>query len=257
MCGRYALGKGADVVVNEFDLFREDIEWEPVFSVAPRTLAPIIRARAAGADPAAHREVTFARWGLQPAWAKEGGPAPINARLETVATNGMFRSAFSSGRAIIPMTGYYEWQEGHKEGKKVKLPSYVHGDGGVLGAAGLVAARKVPARDDSRGEVAGGRPAGTSGADEDEWQLTFTIITRTGIDAAGEVHERMPVFLPPGVWDEWLVPGKLDDKEGMTALLDAESEGAAASLSAHRVSRRVNNVRTLDRRDPTLIDLVD
>lgn len=29
----------------------------------------------------------------------------------------------------------------------------------------------------------------------DQWQMTFTVLTRTGVDAAGEVHDRMPVFL--------------------------------------------------------------
>ena len=72
-------------------------------------------------------------WGLRPSWAKEKGPRPINARLETAATNGMFRSAFASARALVPMTGYYEWQEALEDGKKVKNPSYVHAPGDEQG----------------------------------------------------------------------------------------------------------------------------
>lgn len=44
------------------------------------------------------RNLDLAMWGLRPSWAKEGGPAPINARIETAATNGMFRSAFADAR---------------------------------------------------------------------------------------------------------------------------------------------------------------
>lgn len=43
---------------------------------------------------------------MHPAWAKAQGSRPINARMETVATNGMFRSPFSNGCAVVLMTGY-------------------------------------------------------------------------------------------------------------------------------------------------------
>lgn len=36
---------------------------------------------------------------------------------------------------------------------------------------------------------------------------TSTIITRTGEDSAGEVHDRMPVFLTPVARGAWLKPG--------------------------------------------------
>ncbi|TFB53436.1 hypothetical protein E3N94_14715 [Cryobacterium sp. Sr3] len=28
-------------------------------------------------------------------------------------------------------------------------------------------------------------------------------------DASGEIHDRMPVFLTPDVWDQWLRPRKI------------------------------------------------
>ena len=100
------------------------------------------------------------------------GPRPINARLETIATNGMFRGPFSSGRAVVPMTGYYEWVEAEGGGKD---PFFIHHpDGELLHAAGLAAA--------SKSEDGGG------------WDVTFTIVTREARDAGGEVHDRMPVF---------------------------------------------------------------
>ena len=76
--------------------------------------------------------------GLKPGWAKPGGPAAINARLESVAGNGMFRSAFASQRCLVPMAGYYEWQQ-MEDGKQ---PDFIHGDGEVLAADGVYAARK-------------------------------------------------------------------------------------------------------------------
>ena len=46
--------------------------------------------------------------------------------------------------------------------------------------------------------------------DAGEWYLTVSIITREARDASGEVHDRMPVFLEPGVFDRWLSPAKID-----------------------------------------------
>lgn len=232
MCGRYSIAVPGQAIVAELDCDGADekFEWSPVYSVAPRTRAPIVRDRLV--DGARVREAHLSTWGLRPSWAKEKGPRPINARLETAATNGMFRSAFSSARVLVPMSGYYEWQDEIEDGKKVKNPSYIHGDS-LLAAAGLVAAR----HDDER----------------DEWTTTFTIITRTGEDAAGQVHDRMPAFLSPTAWDLWLDPEKVTDKDALVDVLDTESKAAAATLRTHPVSRTVNNVRTLDRTDPDLV----
>ena len=55
------------------------------------------------------------RWGLVPSWwskpLKEMKLATFNARAETVATKPMFRSAFKRNRCLIPVSGYYEWQD--------------------------------------------------------------------------------------------------------------------------------------------------
>ena len=173
------------------------------------------------------RVVDLASWGLKPGWAKPGGPAPINARLESVASNGMFRSAFASQRCLVPMAGYYEWQQ-MDDGKQ---PYFIHGDGDVLAAAGLYAARQ----------------------EGDAWKISFTIITRAARDASGEIHDRMPVFLAADVWDQWLRPEKVSYAEEALSMLDRSSVAIARTVTAYRVSRMVNNVRTLESEDPELI----
>jgi putative SOS response-associated peptidase YedK len=60
------------------------------------------------------RELLTMRWGLVPWWwskpLKELRMANFNARAETVETKPVFRDAFKRLRCLIPMSGYYEWQ---------------------------------------------------------------------------------------------------------------------------------------------------
>lgn len=240
MCGRYTLTIPGTALIPalEADGADGDFHWEPVYSIAPRTRAPIVRERATDNGDTC-REITLATWGLRPSWAKDKGPRPINARLETAATNGMFRAAFASARVICPMSGYIEWQEATEEGKKVKNPSYVHDpQDELLFAAALMAFHRD--------------------SDDQPWQASYTVITRTGEDEAGLVHDRMPVFLTPDSWSTWLNPAKVDKEQAgqLLDLLDTESRAVAATLRTRPISRAINNVRTLDRTDAALLDPV-
>lgn len=55
------------------------------------------------------------RWGLVPSWwskpLKELKLATFNARAETVATKPFFRGPFKRNRCLIPLSGYFEWQD--------------------------------------------------------------------------------------------------------------------------------------------------
>ena len=91
---------------------------------------------------------------------------------------------------------------------------------------------------------------------EDEWRVSASTITRPGRDASGEILDRMPVFLEHDVWDEYLSPDRLDDagEENMIQLLTVESDRVAGTISGYDVDRKVNNTRTADPADPTLIE---
>jgi putative SOS response-associated peptidase YedK len=79
-----------------------------------------------------------------------------------------------------------------------------------------------------------------------------------GEDAAGAVHDRVPAFPTPAAWDTWLAPEKLEkDQVGdVLDLLAVDSWAVASTLRTRPVSRAVNNVRALDRRDAGLIEAV-
>lgn len=82
------------------------------------------------------------------------------------------------------------------------------------------------------------------------------MITREARDAGGEVHHRMPAFLTDEALKEWLSPGKLkaDEKAPLLGQLEDVSTTIAGQLATRPVYRQVNNVRTLDRSDPSLIE---
>jgi SOS response associated peptidase (SRAP) len=81
----------------------------PRFNVCPTDPVDVVTA----ADDK-HELVTM-RWGLVPRWwskpLKELRMATFNARAETVETKPVFRDAFKRSRCLIPMSGYYEWQD--------------------------------------------------------------------------------------------------------------------------------------------------
>ncbi len=73
----------------------------------------------------------------------------------------------------------------------------------------------------------------------DEWIVSFTILTTTATDDLGHVHERMPLFLEPGAYDEWLDPAPRAVDELLGLLVPA----SPGRLDAIAVTTAVNNVR--------------
>lgn len=129
------------------------------------------------------------------------------------------------------MSGYFEWTGM----KGDKTPHFLHGNG-LLAAAGLTWSMDV----------------------HGERVRCFVVITREARDAGGEVHDRMPAFLTDDAMGQWLEPVKLDrdgrdGRESMLATLDGSSAAVAASIRQHIVDRKVNNSRTVDPTDPTVI----
>jgi len=240
MCGRFAMDEKTNDLIEQFVLDGNDYrDWVPSFSIAPTDPVPIIREKRDAVTGEVLRRVEPAVWDFHPAFITDSKRPQFNARIETVATNGMWKNAFAAHRCIVPMRGYYEWT-GEAGAKRAH---FLHGSVPMLAAAGIFTARKVA------------DPDGT-----EQWQVSTAIITREARDASGEVHDRMPVFLDAGVYDRWLDTERLVDdaqKDDMLALLQEVSTVQAAHITTYEVDRRVNNSRTVDPGDPTLIQPLD
>ncbi|MBB2915531.1 putative SOS response-associated peptidase YedK [Streptosporangium becharense] len=218
-------------LLEEFqvELDAADQELRPDYNVAPTkpVYAVLSRTPKDAATDRPIRQLRVLRWGLVPSWAKDPsvGSKMINARVETVAEKPAYRRAFAERRCLLPADGYFEWavlDEKDAKGRPKKQPYFVRPeDGGVLAMAGLYEFWRDR-----------GRP-------EDDplaWLVTCTVITTSAVDAAGTVHDRMPMLIERDRWGEWLDPG-VPDARGF--LIPAGSTG----LRVHPVSTAVNSVR--------------
>jgi putative SOS response-associated peptidase YedK len=193
--------------------------FQPRFNVCPTTTIDAIVA------DDGKRELIRARWGLVPNWwskpLKELRLATFNARAETVAEKPMFRSAFKRKRCLIPVSGYYEWQD-TPGGKQ---PWYFTARNGspALTIAGLW---------DEWTDKETGKPL-----------KSCTMIITEPNEFVAEVHDRMPVLLDQSDFEPWL-------REGGKALLKPAPNDLLQKWS---VSKRVSSSRAPDD-DPTLIE---
>jgi len=226
MCGRFVSSSSADAISKFFGASFEGEALPANFNVAPTQDVLAVLADAAG-----ERTVQTFHWGLVPSWAKDTkiGSKMINARSETIAEKPAFKGLFKKHRLLIPMDGFYEWQQGveggpvTKAGKPMKLPIFIHrADGDLLAVAGLWATW----RDRALGPDA-------------PWLHSCTVITTAANDTMAPVHNRMPVILPASRWGEWLDPTNGDIAALQSLLIPAAND----VLTMHAVSTEVNNAR--------------
>lgn len=215
MCGRYVSSSPPDQLAAYFGAVEgESLPEAANFNVAPTTDVPVVLVSEGV------RRVEAFHWGLVPFWAKDIkiGNRMINARAEGIATKNSYRVAFRKRRCLIPADGFYEWVK--IEGEKKKQPVFItRPDGEPFAFAGLWE---------------------TWRSDDHSLPLqSCTIITGAPNDKMAEINHRMPVMMPPGVWEQWLDPG-VDDTDVLESLLIA----APSELITYTpVTTDVNNVR--------------
>ena len=214
MCGRFVSATPAEDLAAYFGAEHDGAAaLEPSYNVAPTndTYAVLVNEGL--------RTLATLRWGLIPPWAKDNriGNRMINARMETVAESKAYGRPFRARRCIVAADGFYEWTP--VPGDRAKQPVYIRRtDGEPLAFAGLWERWKPPE---------GGLVRST------------TIITGPANDRISEVHERMPMVLPPGAWDLWLDPAS-DDTAALLGLL---APAPSKLFTIYPVSREVNNPR--------------
>ncbi len=116
------------------------------------------------------------RWGFL----RDNAYTTINARAESLGERPTWRAALHEGRCLVVADGFYEWQQG-PDGRK--HPYWItRTDHQPFAFAGLAS------------------PWGT-----------VAIVTTTATSELAELHDRMPVILPPDTESAWLASRTSDD----------------------------------------------
>ncbi len=185
MCGRYAFSRLDRHLLERLALEQEELPegLEPRWNVAPGHAAAALRLLEG------KRRLELLHWGIKHPARPIG--LLINARAETAATLPAFRAAFDAaspgaaspgaGRCLLPCDGWYEWK---REGR-LRAPWSIRPAGETVLLAGLwqpaLQMPDVPVARDS-----------------------FTILTCPAAESIAVIHPRMPVVLPPALWNDWL-----------------------------------------------------
>lgn len=209
MCGRFVLAQHLDHWVGLLDV--DEVLTDPLplsWNVAPTD--PIY----AVAEHAGARQLGTMTWGLVAHWAKDARSRQINARSETVATAPTFRESFARRRCLIPSDGFYEWQATERG----KIPHHVALADGPMVFAGIWSGWTDPATGMRARSVA--------------------ILTADARPEIAPIHDRMPVWLSPDLWDDWLDPDRTP--ADLTAILEQRSSG---TVVARAVDDAVGSVR--------------
>ena len=215
MCGRSSLTKTEKELEKRFNstFYSDDLErYNPIpnYNVTPTTRMPVIT----NLQP---DKFQLFRWGLVPFWTKDIKKigATINAKIETLEEKPMFKNLVKGQRCIVPMDGFYEWK---KLDAKETQPYYISlKDQNVFSVAGLWDSWKSP---------------------EGELLFSYTIITMAANEFMSNLHDRMPALLTPNMEKLWL-----EDNVSTTQLLDILHPYDSDQMKAHKVSRKIGNVR--------------
>jgi putative SOS response-associated peptidase YedK len=111
MCGRFTYKLTWEEIVRLYRLTLDQParNTQARYNVCPTTSIDTI------VEADGKRRLEPMRWGLIPAWwsqpLKELRLATFNTRAETVVERPFFRGPFQSKRCLIPVSGYYEWQD--------------------------------------------------------------------------------------------------------------------------------------------------
>ncbi|MFT7623389.1 MAG: putative SOS response-associated peptidase YedK [Myxococcota bacterium] len=213
MCGRFTQTADAELLKNVFDLAEApEVAANFKFNIAPTD--PVVAVRPAVDSDG--RRADLMRWGLVPPWRKDFRKKPplINARAETVHKLRPFRDAFKRRRCLVVADGWYEWRH-LPDGKQPFR--FVRHDRRPFGLAGLWE---------------------RFFSDDGTVMESCTVLTVPPNPLCAEVHDRMPLILPPKHWDAWL--DETVEPDALAPLLVTPEQD---ELEFYAVARDVNSVR--------------
>ena len=146
-----------------------------------------------------------------------GGRKPINAKAETIASLASFRDAYKRRRCLLPIDNFFEWRA--VKGEKAKQPFAIGMKSGEpFALAAIWENWKRP--------------------DSEEWVRTIAVVTCPANELMAEIHDRMPVIVPPEAYDRWLANVEPDPRD---VLVSFPSEPMKVWPISTRVNKPAND----------------
>lgn len=178
----------------------------PHYNVGPRWPVGVVVAPGAWEAKPDGGFVT-ARWGFPLPGARKD---VFNTQVERAFESPMWRGAIGKRHAVMPVTGFYEWDHDPGHGKQPYFVTRADGEPMLLGA--IVGQRHV------------------KDPQHDERMLCASVVTTAPSATVATLHDRMPLILEPDEAERWLAPAAL----GQKGVLDL-----AAAVSGRDVVRMV------------------
>jgi putative SOS response-associated peptidase YedK len=209
VCGRYVLEQPDDIS-ERFGAKQVHLDLPAIYNLAPTLRLPVV---VEGYD--GERVVKLMRWGLIPRWQprpRPGRVTPINARAESVAEKPMFRDSIRWRRCLVPVTGFYEWEQDQRS----RQPYFVTlKDEPLFAFAGIY---------DEAVQRGGARIS------------SFAVVTTRANDVLAPIDNRMPVILRREHEGRWLSRQITDVEDVESVMEPLESD----RVVVFRVGTRVN-----------------
>jgi putative SOS response-associated peptidase YedK len=171
---------------------------------------------------------SFANWGLIPSWIKSKEEAEsiklntLNAKLETLLEKPSFKQAVVSQRCLIPLTGFFEWQQINS---KEKQPYFIQ-------------------LQNSRFFSVAGLSENWINPENQQTVRTFSIVTTEANGLMSEIHntkKRMPFILSNEAEQLWLNQ-TINASEILNKINLIEEEKMQAYKISKLISSKVSNV---------------
>ena len=207
MCGRFSQAYSVEQLDFCLKNVEKDIEWDFRYNIAPQQKAAVLLSRKM------NLVLASMLWGIVPYWGKFASNRIINARSETVFRKVTFKDAILERRCIIPVDGYFEWDNTKGDKQPYRIFSK---NNELLLLAGLW--NKPP--HNSRDSIG-----------------SFAIVTTVANSKLSTLHYRMPVILRPEDAKYWLQQD-LKEHEIIQFLKPANSD----NMDFYAVSKYVNTV---------------
>lgn len=210
MSDRFVLEASKEQVQQQFDVStaRDDF-FEPDYNIEPGSLIPVVY------NEESERKIYTFRWGLIPPGADEEleGNENYEVSVDELEEDEWLSKCIKQRRCLIPANGYYKW----KFSEKKSTPFYIRLLSNELTAiAGIYTVWKSSA----------GRDVYSCG-----------MLTTEANALVQPVDSRMPIFIHPDYYEQWLAKKPLGDQEFENVI----SGYGMTDLAVNRVSEEVNN----------------